>query len=92
MSYETDTFKFRMLCPSNKMLEMSHIMFEITNIENRGMKESTQGFLGEFSEIGMIENALIQFKGSNGVLRIDLSEDELWQKLSVKKETEHDVL
>jgi len=45
-----------------------------------------EGFLGEFSEIEMIENTLIQFKGANGVLRIDLSKDELWQKLSVKKE------
>ena len=45
-----------------------------------------EGFLGEFSEIEMIENALIQFKGVYGVLRIDLSNDELWQKLSVNKE------
>ncbi len=44
-----------------------------------------EGFLGEFSEIEMIENVLIQFKGANGVLRIDLSEDELWQKLSAKE-------
>ena len=45
-----------------------------------------EGFLGEFSEIEMIENALIQFKGANGVLRIDICKDELWQKLSAKKE------
>jgi hypothetical protein len=70
------------------MLEMSHIMFEITNIENRGMNARAQGFLGEFSEIEMIENALIQFRGSNDMLRTDLSKDELWQKLSVKKEFE----
>ena len=47
-----------------------------------------EGFLGEFSEIEMIENALIQFRGANGVLRIDICKDELWQKLSVKKEIE----
>ena len=47
-----------------------------------------EGFLGDFSEIEMIEDVLIQFKGAYGVLRIDLSEDELWQKLSAKKETE----
>ena len=43
-----------------------------------------EGYLGELSEIEMIENVLIQFKGANGALRIDLSKDELWQKLSVK--------
>ena len=47
-----------------------------------------EGFLGEFSEIEMIENALLKFKGVNGVLRIDLNKDELEQMLSVKKEIE----
>jgi len=47
-----------------------------------------EGYLGELSEIEMIENVLIQFNGANGVLRIDLSKDELWQKLSAKKEVE----
>jgi len=44
-----------------------------------------EGFLGEFSEIEMIENVLIQFTGANGVLRIDLGKNELWEKFSVKK-------
>jgi hypothetical protein len=47
-----------------------------------------EGYLGELSEIEMIEDVLMQFKGANGVLRIDLSKDELWQKLSAKKEVE----
>jgi hypothetical protein len=34
-----------------------------------------EGFLGEFSEIEVIEDELIQFKGVNGVLRIDLNKD-----------------
>jgi hypothetical protein len=45
-----------------------------------------EGFIGEFSEIEMIEDALIQFKGANGVLRIDMSKDELWQKLRTRTE------
>ena len=45
-----------------------------------------EGFIGEFSEIEMIEDALIQFKGANGVLRIDISKDELWQKLRTRTE------
>ena len=47
-----------------------------------------EGFLGDFSEIEMIENALVQFKGAHGVLRIDVRKDELWQKFSMKKEFE----
>jgi len=45
-----------------------------------------EGFLGEMSEIEMIENALIQFKGVNGVMRIDICKDELWKKLTARKE------
>ena len=44
-----------------------------------------EGYLGEFSEIEIIENALMQFKGVNGVLRVDLSNDELLQKLTRKE-------
>jgi hypothetical protein len=44
-----------------------------------------EGFIGDFSEIEMIENVLLQFKGAYGVLRIDLRKDELWQKLTAKK-------
>jgi len=45
-----------------------------------------EGFLGEFSEIEIIENVLIKFKGANGVLRIDICKDELWEKFSARKE------
>ncbi|MBC8223276.1 hypothetical protein H8E65_01705 [Candidatus Bathyarchaeota archaeon] len=45
----------------------------------------------ENREIEMIENALIQFKGANGVLRIDLSKDERWQKLAKEKGVGMDV-
>jgi hypothetical protein len=44
-----------------------------------------EGFLGEFSKIEIIENALVQFKGANGVLRIDICKDELWKKLARKE-------
>jgi len=46
-----------------------------------------EGFLGKFTEIEMIENALIQFKGANGVLRVDICKDELWTKLARKEDS-----
>jgi hypothetical protein len=52
------------------------------SISNKPHEQAViEGFLGEYSEIGMIENALVQFKGTNGVLRIDISKDELWKRL-----------
>ena len=47
-----------------------------------------EGSLGELEELSMVEGALLEVKGANGVLRIDLSEDELRKMLFHKKEAE----
>jgi len=43
-----------------------------------------EGSLGELKELSMVEGAILEIKGTNGVLRIDLSEDELRRTLSRK--------
>lgn len=47
-----------------------------------------EGSLGELEELSMVEGAVLEVKGANGVLRIDLGEDELRKMLSQKKEAE----
>ena len=47
-----------------------------------------EGSLGELEELSMVEGAVLEIKGVNGVLRIDLSEDELREMLSQKREAE----
>jgi len=47
-----------------------------------------EGSLGELRELSMVEGAVLEVKGANGVLRIDLGEDELRKMLSQKKEAE----
>jgi hypothetical protein len=44
-----------------------------------------EGSLGELEELSMVEGAVLEIKGVNGVLRIDLSEEELRKMLSKKK-------
>lgn len=44
-----------------------------------------EGYLGKFAELGMIEGAILEIKGTNGVIRIDLTEREL-QKILNQKE------
>ena len=36
-----------------------------------------EGFLGELKGLSLIEGRMLEVKGFNGILRIDLSEDEL---------------
>ncbi len=47
-----------------------------------------EGFLGELEELSMVEGAVLEVRGTNGVLRIDLSEDELRKMLFQKKGAE----
>lgn len=47
-----------------------------------------EGSLGELEELSMVEGAVLEVKGANGVLRIDLSEDALRKMLFQKKEAE----
>jgi len=44
-----------------------------------------EGFLGKLKEISLVEGAVLEVKGANGVLRIDLSEDELRRGLTKTK-------
>jgi len=46
-----------------------------------------EGALGRLKELSMIEGAVLEIKGTNGVLRIDLKEDELRRMLSERKDT-----
>lgn len=45
-----------------------------------------EGSLGELVELSMIEGSVLEVRGANGVLRIDLSEDDLRNMLNLKKE------
>ena len=55
----------------------------ITNkIQNRILLE---GSLGKLEEITLIEGRVVELKGVNGTLRLDICEDELMQLLKPKK-------
>ena len=55
----------------------------LTNkIQNRILLE---GYLGELEEITLIEGRVVELKGANGTLRLDICEDELMQLLKPKK-------
>jgi len=45
-----------------------------------------EGSLGELEGLSMLEGAVLEVRGVNGVLRIDLSEEELRKMLSLRKE------
>ena len=44
-----------------------------------------EGSLGELEDLSMIEGAVLEIRGANGILRIDLTEDDLRKMLSKKE-------
>jgi hypothetical protein len=47
-----------------------------------------EGFLGELKEIGITEGIILEIQGTNGILRIDLTEEELRKLLPSTKTSE----
>ena len=41
-----------------------------------------EGYLGKLESLGLIEEAVLEIKGVNGVLRIDLTQSQLEQLLN----------
>ena len=44
-----------------------------------------EGNLGELQELGMVEDIILEIKGTNGTLRVEVCEDELLKMLSSEK-------
>ena len=44
-----------------------------------------EGFLGALEELSIVEGVMLEIKGANGILRIDLTEDDL-RKMLARKE------
>ena len=47
-----------------------------------------EGNLGELQELGMVEDIILEIKGTSGTLRVEVCEDELQKMLSSKKGTD----
>ena len=55
------------------------------HVKNVSLGDGTEvlfeGYLGELMSLGLIEEAVVEIKGSNGVLRVDLTRDQLMKIL-----------
>jgi hypothetical protein len=69
---------------SVEMTSKEHVRSLIVSDEFQG-KVLFEGTLGELQELRMVEEIVLQVKGTKGTLRIDLEEDE-FRKMLEKKE------
>ena len=47
-----------------------------------------EGVLGELVKLGVMDEAVLLIQGANGTMRVDMTEDELWQKLRARTRCE----
>jgi hypothetical protein len=71
---------------SVEMASKEHVRSLIISDESQG-KVLFEGDLGKLRELGMVEEIVLQVKGTKGTLRIDLEEDE-FRKMFEKKGSE----
>jgi len=71
---------------SVEMTSKEHVRSLIVSDESQG-KVLFEGSLGELQELGMVEEIVLQVRGTKGTLRIDLEESE-FVKMLEKKEAE----
>jgi len=57
--------------------------FSILN--GSGNRVLVEGFLGKLKEISLIEGLMLEVRCSNGILRMDMTEEELRRTLAGKK-------
>ena len=50
-------------------------------LDDSGNQVLFEGLLGELKEISLLEAAMLEIRGSNGILRVDLTERELRKAL-----------
>jgi len=59
--------------------------FSILN--DSGERVLFEGFLGELVGISLVEGLMLEVRGSNGILRMDMTEEELRRALMGKHES-----
>ena len=58
-------------------LKSKEYLKRVTMSNEAGDKVLIEGFLGELEELSFIEGVMLELKGINGILRMDLREEEL---------------
>jgi len=48
-----------------------------------------EGYLGELKNVSMVEGVMLEIEGTNGVLRLDITQREMEKFLAPKKANEH---
>ena len=70
-------------CFSVELSSKEHVK-KFTILNGAGSRFLVEGFLGELQQVTLVEGLMLEVKGSNGILRLDMTEAELRKALFAK--------
>jgi hypothetical protein len=69
-------------------LESKDCLKQVDISSNPKGKVLVEGFLGEIEKVGFVEGVLLEIRGTNGTLKMDLEEEDLRKMLKIGKSCE----
>jgi len=66
-------------------MKSEHSVRRMSFLDKENANILIEGFLGDLKEVSLVEGLMLQIEGANGVLRIDITREDLKGCLDVKK-------
>jgi hypothetical protein len=83
MDKRTDEHSFSIEMKSERCVR------RMTFLDKDNGKVFFEGFLGELKNVVMVEGVILEIEGRNGVLKLDITRQEMEKCLASKKANEH---
>ncbi len=66
-------------------MNSEHSVRRMSFFDKENGKVFFEGFLGELKNVTMVEDLMLEITGANGILRVDISQEEMKKHLNTKK-------
>lgn len=66
-------------------MNSEHCVRRMSFLDKENGQVFFEGFLGELKNVAMVEGLMLEITGVNGILRVDISQEEMEKYLDTKK-------
>jgi len=70
-------------------MKSEHCVRRMSFLDEENNHVFFEGFLGELKNIAMVEGVMLEIEGKNGVLKLDITQQEMEKCLTPEKASEH---
>lgn len=70
-------------------MKTEHCVKKMSFLDEENSHVFFEGFLGKLQNIAMVEGVMLEIEGKNGVLKLDITQQEMEKCLAPKKASDH---